>query len=69
MALHAAHLLGHVRPPRSVMASPQGREDASSTTQKEMYTPPQIRHAALAGKNVQGQRSSARASVEMTLDI
>src|SRR6516165_11018007 len=58
------HLSGHVRPPRSVRPSPQGREDFSSTTQKAMCRPPQIRHAALAGKVVQGQRSNAMVSAD-----
>jgi hypothetical protein len=44
--------------------SPQGREDFSSTTQKAMCRPPQIRHAALAGKVVQGQRSNAMVSAD-----
>ena len=69
MALHAAHLSGHVGPPRSVRASAQGCEDSSSTTQKALYRLPQIRHAALAGKVVQGQRNNAMVSANMTLDI
>src|SRR5215831_4592405 len=69
MALHASRLSGHIWSPRSARPSPQGREDFSSTTQKEMCTPPQIRHAAPAGKVVQGQTSDAMVSADMTLDI
>ena len=69
MALHASRLSGHIWSPRSVRPSPQGREDFSSTTQKEMCTPPQIRQAAPAGEVVQGQTSDAMVSADMTLDI
>jgi hypothetical protein len=69
MALHASRSSGHVCSPRSVRPSPQGREDFSSTTQNEMCTPPQIRHAALAGEVIQGQRSEAMVSADMALDI
>ena len=69
MALHASRLSGHIWSPRSVRPSPQGREDFSSTTQNEMCTPPQIRHAALAGEVIQGQRSEAMVSADMALDI
>jgi len=47
-----------------IRPSPQGREDFCSTTQKALCRPPQIRHAALAGKVVQDQRSNAMVSAD-----